>query len=82
MASVTMLLPILGETAHQLDMRAWDLMVPATLAASCAFMLPVATAPNAIAYSTGRVQMWDMIRAGFLLNIIGVVLVVLWMQVV
>lgn len=80
MASVTMLLPILGETAHQLEMPVWDLMVPATLAASCAFMLPIATAPNAIAYSSGRVRMWDMIRAGFLLNIVGIVLVVLWMQ--
>ena len=82
MASVTMILPILGETARQLEMPVWDLMVPATLAASCAFMLPIATAPNAIVYSTGRIRMWDMIRAGFLLNILGVVLVVLWMQVV
>jgi sodium-dependent dicarboxylate transporter 2/3/5 len=48
-----------------------DLVVPAAVAASCAFMLPVGTAPNAIVYSSGRILMRDMIRAGLLVNILG-----------
>jgi sodium-dependent dicarboxylate transporter 2/3/5 len=80
-ASAAMLLPILGGAAGQLEVPPWDLMVPATIAASCAFMLPVATPPNAIVYSAGYVQMRDMIRAGFWLNIIGIFLLVVWMGV-
>jgi len=49
------------------------LMIPATLAASCAFMLPVATAPNAIVVGTGTVAPEDMMRTGLLLNVVGVV---------
>jgi len=48
-----------------------DLVVPAAVAASCAFMLPVGTAPNAIVYGSGRVLIRDMIRAGWLVNILG-----------
>jgi sodium-dependent dicarboxylate transporter 2/3/5 len=50
-------------------------MIPATLSASCAFMLPVATAPNAIAFGASDVKIKDMIRYGFILNIIGVILI-------
>ena len=52
---------------------------PATLAASCAFMLPVATAPNAVVFGTGRVPMHDMIRCGLWLNLAGTVLIPLLM---
>ncbi|MEE9338346.1 MAG: anion permease [Methylococcaceae bacterium] len=45
-------------------------MIPATISASCAFMLPVATAPNAIAYGTDRFKIKNMAREGFVLNII------------
>jgi len=45
-------------------------MIPATISASCAFMLPVATAPNAIAYATEKVSVKEMMREGFALNII------------
>jgi len=77
LASVTMLLPVFGTTAVGLNIDPRLLMVPATLAASCAFMLPVATAPNAIVYGSGRIRMGDMIRAGCSLNAIGVGVVLL-----
>jgi len=47
--------------------------LPATLAASCAFMLPVATPPNAIVYGSGYIRIPEMVKAGFVLNIIGIV---------
>jgi sodium-dependent dicarboxylate transporter 2/3/5 len=76
-ASVNMICPILAGTAKQLGCSPLLLMLPATLAASCAFMLPVATPPNAIVYGSGRLRIADMIKAGFWLNLIGVILVVL-----
>ena len=51
------------------------LMVPATLSCSCAFMLPVATPPNAIVFGTNRITVRDMARTGIFLNLLGVVLV-------
>ena len=51
------------------------LTVPAALAASCAFMLPVATPPNAIAFATGRITIPEMARAGLLLNLVFLLLV-------
>jgi sodium-dependent dicarboxylate transporter 2/3/5 len=48
--------------------------LPATLAASCAFMLPVATPPNAIVYGSGYIRIAEMVKAGFVLNIIGIVI--------
>ena len=47
-------------------------MVPVTLAASCAFMLPVATPPNAVVFSSGYLSIPRMVRAGFVLNLIGI----------
>jgi sodium-dependent dicarboxylate transporter 2/3/5 len=49
--------------------------VPATVAASCAFMMPVSTPPNAIVFGTRLVRMPDMMRAGFWLNLTGIVLI-------
>ena len=50
-------------------------MIPATLSASCAFMLPVATAPNAVVYGTGYVTTETMAREGLILNLGGVVII-------
>ncbi len=75
LASVQMILPILDGTSQRVDVAPSILMIPAVLAASCAFMLPVATPPNAIVYASGRIAMRDMIKAGIWLNLITSVLV-------
>jgi sodium-dependent dicarboxylate transporter 2/3/5 len=51
------------------------LMLPATVSASCAFMLPVATPPNAIVFGSGHVEMGRMVRSGLIINLVGVLLV-------
>ena len=74
-ATTALLLPILGATALSSGVEASLLMVPATMAASCAFMLPVATAPNAVIYSSGYVTVRDMVRQGFVLNLLVTLIV-------
>lgn len=68
-AAAATFLPIAGALATGLGENPLLLVIPAALAASCGFMLPVATPPNAIAYGTGRIPMATMIRAGLLLNL-------------
>jgi sodium-dependent dicarboxylate transporter 2/3/5 len=70
-ATASLLLPIIGGVAQVSDIPAVMLMVPVTLAASFAFMLPVATPPNAIVFSTRLVSLPQMIRAGIWLNLIS-----------
>ncbi|MFH1688555.1 MAG: SLC13 family permease [bacterium] len=77
-ATTEMVLPLLGSLAVAIKCNPLLLMIPATLSASCAFMLPVATPPNAIIFGSGEVRMADMIRVGILLNLIGVVLITLF----
>jgi len=74
-ATAATLVPILGALAPGLGLDALLLVVPAAIAASCAFMLPVATPPNAIVFGSGRVGIADMTRAGLWLNWSGVVLI-------
>ena len=74
-ATASMLLPILASVALKLDLHPFGLMVGATLAASCAFMLPVATPPNAVVFGSGFLQMKDMVKAGFWLNIFSILIV-------
>jgi sodium-dependent dicarboxylate transporter 2/3/5 len=74
-ATTEMILPLLGSLAVSIQVNPLLLMIPATLSASCAFMLPVATPPNAIVFGSGEVRMADMIRAGIMLNIIGIILI-------
>ena len=50
-------------------------MIPATIAASCAFMLPVATPPNAVVFGSGHLKISDMIKTGIVLNIISILLI-------
>jgi sodium-dependent dicarboxylate transporter 2/3/5 len=76
-ATANILMPILGAAAMSNNMEPALLMIPATLSNSLAFMMPVGTPPNAIAYGTGRVRIIDMVRYGFVLNLIGVVIVTL-----
>jgi solute carrier family 13 (sodium-dependent dicarboxylate transporter), member 2/3/5 len=72
-ALVAALLPVLGATAKAAGMDPMALILPATLAASCGFMLPAATGPNAIAFGTGKLKSADMLRAGILLDVAGIV---------
>jgi sodium-dependent dicarboxylate transporter 2/3/5 len=74
-ATSSLLMPVLAATATVADVSPMLLMVPAVLSASCAFMLPVATAPNAIVFGSGKVRIRDMARAGFVLNLIGAVVI-------
>jgi sodium-dependent dicarboxylate transporter 2/3/5 len=74
-ATTAAFVPILGAAAPGLGLHPAALMVPAGIVASYAFMLPVATPPNAIAFSSGRVTIRQMARAGLLLNLLGVVVV-------
>ncbi len=69
-ATATLLMPVLGAASIATGIDTKLLMIPAAISASCAFMLPVATAPNAIAYGTGLIDIKDMMREGFILNIV------------
>jgi sodium-dependent dicarboxylate transporter 2/3/5 len=81
-AIASVMMPILAVTSVSLMINPIILMLTAALTASLAFMLPVATPPNAVAYGTGYLEMRDMMRTGFILNMIGVVLVTLFMYTV
>ncbi|MEM7231015.1 MAG: SLC13 family permease, partial [Planctomycetota bacterium] len=74
-ATTSAFLPVLGGIAVRLGVDPRWLAVPVTIAASCAFMLPVATPPNAIVFGSGKVEIGDMVRAGLRLNVISVILV-------
>jgi len=74
-ATTATLLPVMGAIAVQAGVPPIVLTVPITIAASCAFMLPVATPPNAIVFSTGVISIPQMVRAGVFLNLIGIVIV-------
>lgn len=74
-ATTQVMLPVLASAAGAMGANPLLIMIPATLSASCAFMLPIATPPNAIVFGSGEVEMRHMIRAGVLLNLIGVVLI-------
>lgn len=74
-ATINVLLPLMFSACVAAEVHPLLLALPATLAVSCAFMLPVATPPNAILFSSGRLTVLDMARAGFLLNLMTAVLV-------
>lgn len=71
----TTLMPVLAATAAVLGMEPGVVLTAATLAASCAFMLPVAAPPNAIVFSSGYVNIAQMVKAGFGLNILSVLVI-------
>lgn len=76
-ATVSAFLPILAGLCGGLGVHPFVVMIPATLAASCAFMMPGASPPNAIAFSTGCLRVGDMVRTGLLLNLVcGVVILI------
>lgn len=77
LATTAMLLPVLAPMALSFDLHPFMIMVPVTVAASCAFMLPVATPPNAVVFGSGYLTIPDMIRSGFFMNIISIILITL-----
>ena len=74
-ATTTLLMPILAAASLGAGLEPALLMLPAALSASCAFMLPVATAPNAIVFGTGKITVQQMVREGFTLNLIGAAII-------
>ncbi|GIN19881.1 MAG TPA: SLC13/DASS family transporter [Bacillus bacterium] len=75
-ATATMILPVLASLALAINVHPFALMVPAAMAANCAFMMPVGTPPNAIMFGTGKLKIIEMIRAGFWVNIFVLILIV------
>ena len=75
-ATASAMFPILGGVAIGIGIDPARLIIPAGLAASCAFMMPVATPPNAIVFGSGYVKIRQMVKAGIWLNVIGLVLIV------
>ena len=72
LATTAMLLPVLAPMALTIDVHPFVLMVGAAVAASCAFMLPVATPPNAVVFGSGYLRIPDMVGKGFFMNIISI----------
>ena len=72
-----MMYPIMAAFAIALGVHPYALMIAAGLSASCAFMLPVATPPNAAVFGTGYLKISDMMRAGFALNIFAIIIITL-----
>ena len=73
-ATTEMILPVMAGLSTAIKVNPLLLMIPATLAASLAFMLPVATPPNAIIFGSGHIKIKQMVKTGFLLNIIGILI--------
>ena len=74
-ASTVLLMPVLAASAIGSNIDPKLLMIPAAISASCAFMMPVATAPNSIVYASGFFTTRDMAKEGFVLNITGAVII-------
>ncbi len=74
-ATATLFIPVMGALAISMDLHPFALMVPASLGASFAFMLPVATPPNAIVFASRQITIAQMAKTGFVLNILGALVV-------
>ena len=79
-ALVAVLAPVVAGIAIGLNIPILNLLIPVTMASSCAFMLPMATPPNAIVFASGYVKVNQMVKAGVVLNVIAVVLLILYYQ--
>ncbi|PHS78218.1 MAG: anion transporter [Rhodospirillaceae bacterium] len=75
-ATTAVFLPIVATVAHSTGVAPLELLVPVALAASCAFMMPVATPPNAIVFASDRLTIGQMAKAGFLLNLIAISVII------
>jgi len=79
-ALVAVMAPVVAGIAIGLNIPILNLLIPVTMASSCAFMLPMATPPNAIVFASGYVKVNQMVKAGIILNLIAVVLLILYYQ--
>ena len=79
-ALVAVLAPVVAGIAIGLNIPMLNVLIPVTMASSCAFMLPMATPPNAIVFASGYVKVNQMVRAGVILNILAVILLILYYQ--
>ena len=77
-ATTSMLMPVFAAAALPLGIHPYAMMVPATLAATCAFMLPVATPPNAVVFGSGYLTIPNMVRAGLWLNLLSIIVITLF----
>jgi len=78
LATTAMLLPVLAPMALQIEVHPFGLMVGAAVAASCAFMLPVATPPNAVVFGSGYLRIPDMVSKGIAMNVVSIFLITLF----
>ena len=74
-ATTQLVMPIFQSASTVIDIAPVWLMLPATLAASCAFMFPVATPPNAIIFSSGKLKVIEMVTLGVMLNTMAIILI-------
>ena len=77
-ALVAVLAPVVAGIAIGLNIPILNVLIPVTMASSCAFMLPMTTPPNAIVFASGYVKVSEMVRAGVLLNLLAVGLLILY----
>lgn len=75
-ALITIFLPVIIGISQSLDIQPLLLVIPATIASSCAFMMPISTPPNAIVFASGHIKIKEMVKAGILLNIIAITILV------
>ena len=75
-ALATIFIPVVLGIAQGLELEPIGLAIPVTLAASCAFMMPISTPPNAIVFASGRIKIHQMMKAGFILNLVSVLILV------
>ena len=80
LATTAMLLPVLASLARAINIHPYLLLVSATVAASCAFMLPVATPPNAVVFGSGYLKINDMVKKGFWMNLISIIIITLFIN--
>ena len=79
-ALIAVLAPVVAGIAIGLDLSILYLLIPVTIASSCAFMLPMATPPNAIVFASGYVKVSEMARVGVVLNLIAISILVIMFQ--
>ena len=77
-ALVAIFAPVVAGIALGLDTKVLHMFIPVAMASSCAFMLPMATPPNAIVFASGHIKVYQMAKVGVVLNIISVILLIIF----